>query len=953
MLYPKTEKRVAMYRTLLEQRRFLPLPVPMAWQTAQSEERNETTRGTWKTIASFPFSFGTPHQDTWLRTTVTLPDQDGLYLSIPLGTDALCMIDGQPWCNVNPFHTIINVEKWKGSTIQVTLCAWDGYRFPGFHPVRGEKVLTTLDTMQKDYPILLGKPELMKKLPASYELFYDISALADTYLSQPEESLLRQQGMSRLHDALMSLHLGETDPDVWEQEAFLALQETKQLLSAKNGTIAPTVWAIGGAHIDHAWLWPKSETIRKATRTISGMTSLMEEYPEFVFLSTQPAQMEQVFSAYPSLYQRVKAAFDRGQWEPNGVGLIESDNILATGEGLIRNLLLGRQATERMFPGYRGDTYFLPDSFGYNGNLPQILNGCGVTYFVTSKLSWNDTNRFPYDTFLWKGIDGTVIKAHMIPGGYNGRNTPTEIISLWGNVRTKENQTSLCHTVGEGDGGGGTRRDDIELLRRLGDLQGCPKGAWSTLSAALKDVFARSRNLPVYQGELYFELHRGTYTSQARMKQGYRRTTTLLHNAEYLLAEAWARQTISPKDREACRAILHDLWKETAINQFHDILPGSSVTAVYQETNAFYEKAGEQLGDIITRLATPGELLRNLCPFPSQGIAPYATGTSKSAFSPDGLSLPWGSIRFATDGTITSLVFHGRELVERGGAWNTLLLGEDYPMDWDAWDVDKDSMERLSPVSVPMEPVLVRKGKIGKASFLTQKIRIHTECARIDFQTTVDWHEAHQMLKADFPIALSAENALFDIPFGFVTRSTAENNSIQAAQFEEPAQKFVMVQDTDLSVALMSDSQYGYRAKDGHLAISLLRSPKAPDPTADMGEHTFTYAVMVTDGGLEDVMANAEALNNPPIAVESPQKPLIIPSSGLVVETVKIAEDGDGIIFRVREPYGRPISGSLSFDPSLDPSTLHETNMLEEPEGDGNLSFHPFQVKTFRIRLSR
>ena len=950
MLYNKTEQRVTMYCETIEKRRYSEIAFPLDWETTQSKEREEA-KSPWKTIDSFPFLFGIPHEDTHFRTTLTVPDEQ-LFLSFPLGTDSLCTINGEPWCGINPFHEVVNLEKWRNQKVTIEICAWDGYLFPGFHPRHGQKLLTTLSSMQNGYPITLGKPALVKRNEASYRLSYDLAALTGTYLSLPKDSLLRQDGMSRLHDILMAMHLEEDNPEIWEQEATKVLSVTKNLLKRKNGTLAPTLYAIGGAHIDHAWLWPIAETERKAARTISGMTALMGEYPEFVFLSTQPVQMETCFKHYPSLYKRVLEAYKRGQWEPNGVGLIESDNVLSSGEGLIRNLLYGREATERMFPGYKGDTYFLPDSFGYNGNLPQILKECGVTYFVTSKLSWNDTNRFPYDTFLWEGIDGTKVKAHMIPGGYNGENKPEELMQLWGNIKNKDVQSELCHTVGEGDGGGGTTRDDLELERRLTNLQGCPRSKWSTMSEALRHIFASSRNIPTYQGELYFELHRGTMTSQATMKKGYRRVNALLHDAEYLLCWAYVNHKENDSIVEKQAKTIKEIWKQTVIYQFHDILPGSGVAEVYKETNAFYDEAQKKLQEIIRTIAPVGDEQLNLTPFRVDDIFPYGSGSRRDEVTVSSLKTPWGTIRIGKDGGICSFSFHGKELVPERTEWNTLLFGEEYPMEWDAWDLDKDSLKNMLPLSLPAER-LERKGTLGKKSSITQKMVIHQKEARIDFVTTVDWKEEHCMLKADFPTDIKATEATFDIQFGLINRPTTENNPFEYAQFEEPAQKFVLLKDQETSVALMSDSNYGFRAKEGHLSVSLLRSPQAPASHADEGTHTFTYSILATDTGIKEVISCAEELNNPLLSVSTSFTPLIWTSAELAVETVKLSEDGKAIVFRVREPYGCKTKGNLSFSPLLDRSTLQETDMLERPKAKTTFSWHPFEVKTYRIEREK
>ena len=300
----------------------------------------------------------------------------------------------------------------------------------------------------------------------------------------------------------------------------------------------PEIFLVGHAHIDHAWLWPIEETERKAARTFANMTRLAEEFPEFLFIQSQPAQLDAVARLYPKVFEAVKSAYARGQWEPNGGMWIEADCNLTSGESLIRQFLVGKQATRRML-GYEGDVLWLPDVFGYAAALPQILAGCEIDYFVTSKINWNDTTRFPYDTFLWRGIDGTGVKTHYITSrlnGYNGKVSPAEIFDAWRQVQHKDVQGGLIMSIGEGDGGGGTMRADLECSRRLSNLEGAPLVRWAKVSDALRRIFETAGELPEWQGELYLELHRGTYTTQARTKRYNRKLELALRDCEFLYA---------------------------------------------------------------------------------------------------------------------------------------------------------------------------------------------------------------------------------------------------------------------------------------------------------------------------------------------------------------------------------------------------------------------------------
>lgn len=957
LIYNKTESRVKSYVPILKKRMFSNISEVECY-VEQFKSYSDVVTEENKKIESFPYGFGKPWEDTVFSFTLDIPQvEKDVFLSFPLGTDSLVEVDGRAYCNCNPAHPDINLTPYKGKKISIKITCWDAYRFTGCRPIDDDQVLTVLGKNLRDYPIFLDKPYLTEKNEESYNLYYDLVALTEIYDTLPDNTYLREHGYSRLHSSLLRLRISSADRDKWEEDAKRVRETTGELLMLKNGTLVPSMPTVGMSHLDHAWLWPIRETYRKAVRTLSGTLALMNEYPEMRFLFTQPEQLEKAFSIRPELKDSVLKAYERGQFEPNGVGLVEADGMLSTGEGQIRNLLYGRELTSRLFPGYRGDTYILPDSFGYNGNLPQILKGCDVEYFVTSKIGWNDTTRFPYDIFSWKGIDGTEIKTAMIQGGYEGTNSPVQIKAMWGKIQHKDVQSMLFRTVGEGDGGGGVRRSDLELIKRLGDTQGCPKTYWSTTSDAMKEVFSSSLNLPVYDGELYFELHRGTYTTQARMKKGYRRVTTLLHNVDYLVSSAWAERRINDDEIESILKEVKSIWWKTVVYQFHDILPGSCVGCVYEETNAFYEKAEKRLKEIEKMLLDDGNkgTFINLTPFSQNGIAPYSTGkiSDNEKVLSDGsrINTAWGSVDFDKSGAISSVVSHDRELVGPG-MWNTLYFGEDVPLNWDAWDVEKDSLDSLEPN--PLEfSMAERKGRIGENSFISQKVIVYKNKERIDFETEVDWHERHKILRAEFPVSIRAKEAVFDIPFGYIKRSTTYNNPAERAQFESPALKYAALSDGDVCCALMSDSKYGFSAKEGVLSISLLRSPVAPDSNADMGKHSFTYSIYFGAEDLRAVMAEAEVLNNPLIPSGEISPLIRLSGDHFSLETVKISEDGESICFRVVENMG--YYGNVGFDFShyLDESSLKETNMLEEEKGNTTLSFHPFEIKTYTIKRTK
>jgi alpha-mannosidase len=459
--------------------------------------------------------------------------------------------------------------------------------------------MLTLGRQIKDYPNLFEGGDLVERVTPVYSLYYDVACLLELAQILDANSLRKARILKGLYDALMAIHYSSRGKAL-EEEAAAAAKKIAPLLKAKNGSTVPEIHLVGHAHIDHAWLWHIEETERKVARTYMNMVQFSREYPEFVFIQTQPAQLEGVKNQYPEIFNAVKDAFKKGNWEPNGGMWVEADCNITGGESLIRQFLVGKAAAKEML-NYESDTLWLPDVFGYAAALPQILAGCRIKYFVTSKISWNDTTRFPYDTFIWRGIDGTGIKTHYISSrkrGYNGKVSPACLAEIWGEIQHKEIQSAAINSVGEGDGGGGTARGDMEMARRLKNLEGAPKASWKKVSTALDNIFSPgSGPWPEWRGELYLELHRGTYTTQGRTKWYNRRLEFALRNTEWLFATA-AREGWAVYPRE----LLLKNWKALLTHQFHDIIPGSSIRRVYEEAERVYQKIEADLAGITREL---------------------------------------------------------------------------------------------------------------------------------------------------------------------------------------------------------------------------------------------------------------------------------------------------------------------------------------------------------------
>lgn len=969
MLQMKAEKRIDQYIDLLESRSYTTVEgsVFCPWgYTETSETYGESIPSLAYAPIAFPFHYGKPWTNFWFSTTVTLPSLKGeLFLLLDTETDTLVFVDGKPFGATNPYHRKLRVTEYAGSTMTLHLEAWGGHKFPGYHPSEGGRVLTTTAMNKKSYPLEFSTPCLLVRDEDTYGLYYDVLTLRQLSKTLDSKGFHYQHLISSLHTALSALALTTERDEQFLTTICEVRDRIKFLLQAKNGSIAPQVLSLGGAHLDHAWLWPIAETTRKAARTCLNMVNFTKEYPSFVFMSSQPAQMEAVKREYPSVYDKVLEAYRNGSWEPNGVCYVEPDCVLPSAESLIRQCMVGKALTRALFDGYEGDVFWLPDSFGYTAALPQILVGCGVSYFVTSKLSWNDTNRFPYDLFLWESLDGTRIPSHMIQGSYSGTNDPLDVSKAYEGIIHKDLQPILMRSIGEGDGAGGTLRRDLELMKRENDLQGMPKNRWSSLSSAMHEIFDDRDDLPVYRGELYLELHRGTYTSQARLKRWNRKLEGMLHSSEYLSALRFSQG----EDVTDLLDTLEQAWKIVLTNQFHDILPGSSIREVNVEAEASYEKAYALLEPLCKG---EGALAMNTNGLPltqadGSVILPYATGkritpSGRSMHKATTIRLAWANLVLDAFGGITSLRMHGtnKELVEEGKSFNTFTLTEDYPIFWDAWDIEADSLLKAQRVltlrnqDVSEDSLfwyVSQQFTVGRASSLTQTMVIYKELPKIEFSTEVDWREKHQLLQVSFPTTVRTENALFDVPLGYISRKTDVNTSLERAKFEVAAHKWAALCDPALCVALSSDCKYGYRVREGEISLSLLRSPTAPDPDADQGIHVFTYALLYSEEGLLPIMEGAAQLNNPPIPIDRETEALCrVDGGSVIIETVKVSEDRKGLVFRLRECLGTRSDANLHFSPTLRATSLRLTNMVEQEIAQERMfAFKPFEVKTYAL----
>jgi alpha-mannosidase len=1049
VLIPKVEDRIKQYIGYLERRKYEKL-LDLAIEVYETGEvlRKPPVGVDWR-AAPLPYNYGREWTTFWFRTSFTLPAEAAgrqVFLAAVPRADSLVFIDGRPSGAVNPVHEkiLLSSSGEAGRKYDIHLESYAGHKYPGEHSVVGGEVILTLGLKLRDYPNVFESASLLVKNEAIYSLYYDAFVLYDLASALDADSLRRNRILRGLYDAFGFLRFDASTAELEEQAAKAALA-IRPLMEARNGDSAPQAPIVGHAHIDHAWLWPIWETERKAARTFSNMARYAREFPEFVFIQSQPCQLEIVEREYPAVFEDVKAAYAAGQWEPNGGMWVEADCNLIGGESFVRQFLVGKAATRRML-GYEGDTLWLPDVFGYSAAMPQILRGCGIDYFVTSKINWNDTTRFPYDSFVWRGIDGSEVKTHYITArkdGYNGEVSPARLLDAWHYVQHKEVQEAVISSIGEGDGGGGTKRSDLECARRMADLEGAPKTKWRKVSEALAEIFARPSDLPIWSGELYLELHRGTYTTQALMKRNNRRAEFAMRDCELLCAE-WASK--SGKGAAAYpRAELLEAWKTVLTLQFHDIIPGSSINRVYRDAEKSYSKlfsdldrlSGDALrslaglgpkppqGAVATRYAlrnalswersslvelqgagasgaelelasasgeaAPTQALRRidgstrlygLAKLPSMGVAGFELRRAKAAapspfrYSVGRLETPFYSVTFDAAMRISSLVekSSGRELVGKGQLFNELQSAEDMPVRWEAWDIDSDWKRSVKSETRLLSSELVSNGPlfiaircryaIGESSSLVQDLVFRSFDRRVDFVTEVDWSEKHRVLKAAFGTRIATDKVRCEIQFGNVLRDTHTNMPQDRARFEICAHKWICLEEPGSGLALMNDCKYGHDVSGSLMRITLLRSPKAPDATADMGGHRFTYSVLPFEGSFadSDVVRSAYDLNSPLAAVVAGEAPvaassfLSLSDDRICVESVKLAEASGRSVLRLYETTGAGRKAKLVLGSRI--RGAWSCDMLERgeaplPHGEKELEleFGPFQVRTILLDL--
>uniref|UniRef100_A0A673NDU5 Alpha-mannosidase 2C1 n=1 Tax=Sinocyclocheilus rhinocerous TaxID=307959 RepID=A0A673NDU5_9TELE len=848
----------------------------------------------------------------------------------------------------------------------------------------------------------LQKAELVVFNQDVRELLTDFEMLVDIVKILGEGE---QRGFQALFTANEMVNL--CDPA--NPSSFAAARSLAQKFFAqKNGESQHVVHAMGHCHIDSAWLWPYEETIRKCARSWVTVIRLIENNPEFVFTCSQAQQFQWVKSWYPNLFSEIKQFVQKGQFIPVGGTWVEMDGNLPSGESMVRQFLHGQNFFKDEFAHYCKE-FWLPDTFGYSAQLPQIMKGCGISRFLTQKISWNLVNTFPHNTFFWEGIDGTQVLTHFPPGNsYEMKGKVEDLINTVKNNKDKGRANHSGFLFGFGDGGGGPTQLMLDRLQRVRDTDCLPKVQMSSPDVLFSQLESDSSLLCTWVGELFLELHNGTYTTQAKIKLGNRHCEALLHDVE--VASCLALCKTDSFKYPACK--LQELWRLLLLNQFHDVIPGSCIEMVVEDALKYYDGKPVLLSayflptidfrrislikvnliymavlntlpwertEVISLPAEDAQTRLALVKVPSVGVAQVTeTAEPKDSVS---VTMMNGLLKATIDqtGRLMSLLLlqTNRETIFEGCLGNQFTLFDDVPLYWDAWDVMDYHLQTRKPVIEVIEPAkVVRSGthqgsvsfslRISGKSTIRQEIVLDACCPYIKFNTQVDWEESHKFLKVEFPVQVRSPNATYEIQFGHLQRPTHRNTSWDWARFEVWGHKWADLSEHGFGVALLNDSKYGYSIHENIMTLSLLRAPKAPDANADMGHHNFTYALMPHTGPFQDALVIQYAYNlNFPLhvfhgVISEPWSAFSVNSPAVILETVKQAESRENaLLIRLYESHGSSVTTTLST--SLPLHKAWHCDLLERPDSiipvskttSGiSLTFKPFQIRSLLLIIN-
>ena len=980
----------------------------------------------WEEFDSKTMHWYGPDEHYWFRAEYTVPkSMDGKTLYLKVATQ----VDHWDYAKNPQFLLFVNGQMTQGmdlnhQTVMLERCAKEGETYTidlqGYTGVMFAELTFTMETVEVDETI--------------NEIYYDIVVPLQGFSRMQEDDKVRKDLRTILNNTVNLLDLRTP----YSEEFYQSIEEAhnyiqKALYEDMSGYEDVIASCIGHTHIDVAWLWTVAQTREKVARSFSTVLKYMDEYPEYKFMSSQPALYQFLKERYPETYEKIKERVKEGRWEPEGGMWVEADCNLTSGESLVRQFLYGKKFFKDEF-GIDSRILWLPDVFGYSGALPQIMKKSGIKYFMTTKLAWNQINKVPYDTMMWRGIDGSEIFTHLITTlgvgqseadfftTYNGMLHPDAILGGWHRYQNKDINNDILIAFGYGDGGGGPTREMLETSKRMEKgIRGIPKVRQEFAGNYFEELEERvegNKSLPVWEGELYFEYHRGTYTSMGRNKRSNRRCEQLLMDAELL------EVLTGTSEKEE----MDKIWRTVLLNQFHDILPGSSIAEVYEVTKKEYAEIESRLAEMIAEklnlLMDGGQdkiSVFNTLGFDrndvvslgdchaaaltdesgkiypvqetAQGAVAYITDipakggktlqlldtvkeeASRIQITENGIETPFYRISIDENGLFTSIYDKecDREVLKAGEKGNLLRMYEDKPMHYDCWDIDMYYSEKYWDAEKADKIQWTEEGPVRATleiqrtisnSVIKQEIHFYADSRRIDFSTWVDWKEHQHLLKVHFPVNIHSDEATFEVQFGNLKRKIHGNTSWDEARFESCGQKWMDISEGHYGVSLLNDCKYGYSAKDSNIALTLIKSGIDPNKTADQEEHVFTYALyphkeMWSAAG---TVQEAYKLNQPAYATRGELKNtgksfISTDKDNIIIETVKPAENGDGMIVRLYDCENSLTKATLTFAEGMLES-VEECNLMEEKEVDieacGNsftVSVKPYEIKTYRVRL--
>jgi len=960
----------------------------------------------------------------WLQTETEVPDDPHKSFvfdfgesteGATVGFESLLFINGDPYQGVDTYHQEVSADpRYYGQRIKISVKLWSGLEGGGPQRPRSHQ---------------FKRADIVDIDKTTEELYYLANMLLNTVEQLDANHPLKYTLRKLLNEAFLKI--------IWDQplneDFYSSVAEAHARLNEGLAQIpknAPyQVGVIGHTHIDVAWLWRLKHTREKAARSFSTVLRYMEMYPEYTFLQTQPQLYKYIKEDYPEIYRQIKARVAEGRWEADGAMWLEADCNIPSGESLTRQMLYGSKFIKDEFGG-QVHYLWLPDVFGYSWALPQILKQSDIHTFMTTKISWNQYNRIPHDTFMWRGMDGSEILTHFITtpvtgentdwaqewySTYNGGLTPETVLGTYNRYRDKDLNRDLLIAYGLGDGGGGVTREMLENRRQLDKIPGLP-GVKPVLA---KDYFkqlhqtveAAGQYVHTWDGELYLEYHRGTYTSQAYVKKMNRKTELALRELEFLYS-LYERNRAADYPAEQ----LYEIWESLLRNQFHDIIPGTAIEEVYQDHKEEMQRNWRMIAELQQNLSRGGAgqyqlvntagwlrhsivevpaasagnfcteegnvlpavqrkdgttlvLVENLRPLSSTALLPTSVQSivqdAVGSLLDKGIDTVFYTIRWNEHGHLISIFDKEQQREVLGGTGNVLQLFEDKPLDYDAWDIDIFYQEKL-------EELVFDRIEVGdnhclfvdvnfncrfKHSEIKQTMRLYRHTRRIDFITEADWGEHQQLLKVKFDVDIRSTEARYDIQYGNVLRPTHWNTSWDMARFETVGHQWADLSEYGYGVALMNDCKYGYDIKDRTMRLSLIKSGIHPDPNADVGKHQFTYSLYPHQGDYITGRVVEEAWElNFPLRLIKTDEPIPWPvgavsQQSIAIDAFKKAEDGQGWIMRIHDFTGGKQNIRFSLE---DGYVWNEVNLLERNlsgavAGPIHTGLKPYEIKSFRI----